>query len=365
MRHEEEAGPSAGGLGEAPVVEGGDDGLARPRRGDDEIAVAAVLFPLAAEVLEDLLLEGVRTEVEEEPRGLAAIRGGAEGLPEPLLPGGVVRVEPFELRVRPERLELPAELLDRVRVALLGELDRPLEAVAEGRGGEVGRADVGRAEARLAVEEPRLGVEARAPRVVRDPHLDAGQACERLQRRRVGGAHVDRRQEPEGPVGGGEGLERLAQLLPPAPGDERDDRVDAVGRRDLGDELGPEPGVPPGPGEEARPPERRGGPGRGGGGGVDGFEKLGGGLEALLERTPSSRAEGTREKSRSRRSLQRATLSGPASSPRISSRTRWISAPTARARSCGASSSETRRSETPRRWSAATARRRRRVSRSS
>ena len=283
VRHEEKTGPSAGGLGEATVVECGDDGLAGPRRGDDEVAIPVIRFPFSAQFFEDLLLERVRPEVEEEPRGLASIRGGAEGLPEPLLPGGVVRVEPFELRVRPERLELPAELLDRVRVAPLGELDRPLEAVAEGRGREVGRADVGRAEARLAVEEPRLGVEARAPGVVGDPHLDAGEACERLQRSRVGGAHVDRRQEPEGAVGGGEGLERLAQLLPPAPGDERDDRVDAVGRRDLGDELGPEPGVPPGPGEEARPPEGRGGPGRSGGGGVDGFEKLGGGFEALLE----------------------------------------------------------------------------------
>ena len=85
-------------------------------------------------------------------------------------------------------------------------------------------------------------------------------------------------------MGGGEAFERLAQLLPPAPGDERDDRVDAVGGRDLGNELGSETGVPPGPGEEARPPERRGGPGRGGGGGVDGLEKSGGGLEPLLER---------------------------------------------------------------------------------
>ena len=111
----------------------------------------------------------------------------------------------------------------------MGEADVPLEAVGDGRGRQVGRADEGGGVARVAVEEPGLGMQAGAAGVVGD--LDLRAAVDQIvQHPAIGGAHV----------GGGEHAEAagmaveeaagvIAEQPPPRPLKERDQEVDTIG----------------------------------------------------------------------------------------------------------------------------------------
>lgn len=171
MGDEEELERALGGA-QAAVVEGGDDGLAGAGGGDHEVAGVAAAA-LGVEPVEDLLLEGVRADVDVEGEGLGA--GAllqAEGLIDAVGVGG--RVVGLELALLPVLLEGGLELAQDLGGLDVGEADVPLEAVGNGRGGQVGGADQGGGVARVAVEEPGLGVEAGAAGVVGDPDPGAG-----------------------------------------------------------------------------------------------------------------------------------------------------------------------------------------------
>ena len=114
------------------------------------------------------------------------------------------RVVGDEVAALPVALEDRVELGEHVGVAGRRRADVPLQAGDLGRVGEVRRADVGGREARAAVEDPRLGVQAGGAEVVGDPHVGA-EVGELVERGPLGGARV----------GGGEHAQRSAAFAVP------------------------------------------------------------------------------------------------------------------------------------------------------
>lgn len=260
MRQEQEARRDAGLRALAVVVERGDHGLAGAGRRDDEVPAPAVNGTFGVELVEDLLLERERAEADEEAVGdLRRCLGrerGAEACAVCVVVGRVA----LELAVGPQGLERARELFDHVREVGGADLDHPLLPGAERGAGEVGRADVGRGEAGVAMKQPCLGVEARAARVVRDLDLGVGQPRERVEGGGLGRAGERGREQPE--PGAGAARELVELILDRAHtthGDERDDRVDAVGDRDLSRELVAERRLAAAARQERRGGERGGG----------------------------------------------------------------------------------------------------------
>ena len=156
------------------IVERGDHRLAGAGRRDDEVAVAPLNPTFGVEPVEDLLLERVGPQLERE-------RLGARRFDRPLLLQRPLQPRPLGLVIRLELAVLPVGLEGRgdavpeMRRLVLADLDRPLQPLGQGRARQVGRADVGGAEAGVAVEQVRLGVQPRAMGVVRDADLGVGQ----------------------------------------------------------------------------------------------------------------------------------------------------------------------------------------------
>ena len=110
--------------------------------------------------------------------------------------GERVAVVGVEVAAVPVALEDGRHLLDDVRVARAGDAQVPFEAGHLRRVGQVRRADVRRRVARVAVEQPGLGVQARDGRVVGDAHVGT-EIAQRSDGRGFGGVRVGRRQHAE------------------------------------------------------------------------------------------------------------------------------------------------------------------------
>jgi hypothetical protein len=223
--HKEQRGAALRLGAEPAVVEGGDHRLARTRGGHHEVAMAVVQVALGLEAVEDLLLEGARAQLEDG--GERAI--GSLGLD---LSGEALLVVGLELRVVPVGVEGAAELVEHRAVLHLREADVPLEAGDEGRAGEVGRADVGRREAAVAVEEPGLRVQAGGVGAVGDADFGA-LLDEVFDDAGLGDAAVGRGEGAELSAGLEVGVQAGAQLAVAVPEEEGADEVDAVGGGDL------------------------------------------------------------------------------------------------------------------------------------
>jgi hypothetical protein len=136
------------------------------------------------------------------------------------------------------------------------------------------------------VEEPGLGVEPGARRVVRHPDVGP-QLAQPVQRRGLRGAGVGGGEDPEPPPRGHVPPEPVPERPDPGAADERHDQVDPVSRRDLRGDLVPHGGLARRVGQQRRVQERdqRRVHGRGravGAEAVDGPEHAGGVVGALV-----------------------------------------------------------------------------------
>lgn len=108
-------------IGQPPIIECRNEGLARARRSDNKIAVPVVDLTLPTQVIKHLLLKGVRVQVEQQkfldrPGRVHGVhlQGNAQPL-DIVWPGnGVVRLESMS-RVLPVDIEGRAKLAYEVR----------------------------------------------------------------------------------------------------------------------------------------------------------------------------------------------------------------------------------------------------------
>lgn len=117
---------------QAPIVQAGNDRLARAGRHDDEVAPAVVDLPLCCEFVEDLALvapwahvEG--GEVDRQVRRPATLSG--QGLVESIPLRWVGGVVGLERRVGPVLIERCLKGVQEVPLLHGGDPDVPLEAV--------------------------------------------------------------------------------------------------------------------------------------------------------------------------------------------------------------------------------------------
>ena len=148
-----------------------------------------------------------------------------------------VGVVALEGRVVPVAVECREELLQQGRRGHGGQAHVPLDAIEHRCAGEVAGADVGRVEAGVAPEEPRLRVESRSLRVVLDLDLGPEVPHEPIQGGPLGGSHVGRRDQAEGDATLARCLESVLEEAQAVPLDEGHDDVDPVGTRQLGSNL--------------------------------------------------------------------------------------------------------------------------------
>ncbi len=137
---------------------------------------------------------------------------------------------------RPVALEDRLHLLQSVRVAGSRDPNVPLEPGDLGGVREVRRADVGGRVAALTSEDPGLRVQPGLRGVVGDPDLGAGLA-QNIERPLLGAVRVRRRQDTKRLAGRTVRRDRVGKRANAAPADERHDKIDPVGRRDLGSQL--------------------------------------------------------------------------------------------------------------------------------
>ncbi len=186
-------------LREALVVKGRHDGLAGAGSGDDQVAMPVVHAALDIEPFEHLGL--MRKRAHREPghhreRSAADARtaGVAQGIVEAVdVPVRVVRLE---RAVGPVALEAGPELADDRGRVHSRDANIPLQAVEQRGPGQVRAADVGRVEAGLAREQPRLGVQPGAARLVIDLDLRAVLTDQPVERDALGCADVGGGQDP-------------------------------------------------------------------------------------------------------------------------------------------------------------------------
>ncbi len=222
----------------AGVVERGDHGLARAGGRDDEVAVAAVRVALRGQGLEDLLL--VRVGADLQPRDDRRRRLAPERRPQPLGVERAGRVVGDERRIGPVAVEGPLELAHQVRRRDRRQPHVPLQPVDQRRPREVAAADERRGVAGVAVEEPGLGVQAGRAGLVADPDLGAVAAHQLVHGALLGRLHVGRGDHAERDAAGAQRVQLVGQHADAVPADERAQQVDAVGRAQLGPQLGTE-----------------------------------------------------------------------------------------------------------------------------
>jgi hypothetical protein len=238
---------------EAAVVEGRDQRLAGPRRRDHKVSMTAMALPLRSELLQDLHLEGIRTQLEgRHGRG----RGESPGLRQRLVESlrVPIRVVVLELAVLPVAVERRSELLQKSRCLRLAQADVPFQAVEERRVGEVRRAHVGRRKAAASLEEPRLRVKARGADLVGHLHLGT-RLLEHVEDAPLSGSDVRRREDTEATPPFQVPPDRRLQHAEAVPLDEGTQQVDPVRRRDLTQERGPKAWLATGVHEQVPAPQ--------------------------------------------------------------------------------------------------------------
>ena len=148
-----------------------------------------------------------------------------------------LRVVGLERGVVPVAVEGGLELLDEGGRRDGREAHVPLDAVQQGRAREVARTDVGRVETGVASEQPRLGVETSAQRVVLDAGLRPELLDETVECGSLGGSHVGRGDDAERHSTIAEIAKLALDHSDPVPLDERHDDVDPIRGRDLRSQL--------------------------------------------------------------------------------------------------------------------------------
>ena len=185
---------------------------------------------LGVEALEHLALERPRLQVEMEDRGGLSHRRRANGAVEAVgIPSGIVRLV---AGIGPVALERGLELLDQVRRRRLRQTNVPLNAVQHGAVRQVGRSDIRRRVPGQSFEQPRLRVQPRRPRVVRDFDLGADRR-EPVERAALRGPGVHGGDDAERPARVAVCLERGTNDAETVPANEGAQQVDAVGRMNL------------------------------------------------------------------------------------------------------------------------------------
>ncbi len=250
---EQQAGPASGLGGEVLVVERGDDRLAGAGGGHQQVAVPLVHLTFGLERLQHLLLmrPGTHSQARDGQRpGLAvASRGLVEGAVEPLAVGRGVGLE---RRVVPVAVEGRRELAQQFGCGGRGDPHVPLHPVEHRRTRQVGRADVGRVEAGVAHEPPRLGVQPGALGLVADAHLRPVLVDQPVEGGPLGGAQVGAGDDAQLDATFAQRGQRLLQRPDAVPLDERAEQLDPVGRPQLGRDLAAHRGLAAGVGEQGR-----------------------------------------------------------------------------------------------------------------
>jgi len=244
MGDEEQARACWGVRRQASVIEGGDHGLARSGRRNKQIPVPAVNDALDLELVEHLLLVGVRAYLEARegqryPVAKAFAGCFGEGVVQPVaVRRGVVRLE---RRVVPIAVERGEELLQQGRRRHGRKPNIPLDAIEHRGPGQIARPDVCRVESGPTSEEPRLGVQPGSLRVVLDFDLCTQVVDEAIQGRALGGAHVGRCDDANRDTSVSQRDELVFEDPKSVPLDEGHDDVDAVGASQFGADFMPDP----------------------------------------------------------------------------------------------------------------------------
>ena len=120
----------------------------------------------------------------------------------------------------------------------LGQFDGPLQPTGQCSAREVGAANIGRTEAALALEKPGLGMQTGAPAIERHAHFAPRQACQLVQRTRLGRAGVGGGEDAQAGLAwrlpcwlrahGRDLLQHVLQLAHAGDGDEADQNVHLV-----------------------------------------------------------------------------------------------------------------------------------------
>ena len=164
---------------------------------------------------------------------------------------GILGVIALEFAVFPQGLEIGTRPSKQFLLPLFGELHRPLQTTHHGRSRQVGTAHVGRSEATVPMEDPRLGMQTCAPAIQRNPNLHTrqpGQQVQRLHLRRAGiGGREDAQPCTRSTVSidRGNSLQNVQQFPNPGLRDEADQNVDPVAGAQFALQLGQQGGRSP------------------------------------------------------------------------------------------------------------------------
>ncbi len=215
--------------GEVAVVDGGHHRLAGAGRGDQQVSVMT-MGAGDGDALQHPLLERAECEVGRGDCRRRPVLGLGGALPE------LVGLEGLEVAARPVGLEDRCHLGDDVGVPGGRQADVPLQTRNHRAVGQVRGSDVGRGLPAGAIEDPCLRVEAGGGLVVRDTHVGAG-IGERLERFDLGAVRIGGGEETNSAAIFEVAAKRREHRVDAGEPDERNQDVDRVRRRDLGDEL--------------------------------------------------------------------------------------------------------------------------------
>jgi hypothetical protein len=174
VSHEQHREITARPLPQLPVVQCRHHGLAGPGGRHDEVAMAIVTLALDHQPLEHSLLVRIGMDIEpdeRDARASVAVSVSAQRAIEPLPAGGWV--VPLEMLGRPVGLKHRAHPFDHILRVDRREPHIPLEPVEQRGMREVGRADEGRAQSRVPLEQPSLRVQLGHASVERNANLRA------------------------------------------------------------------------------------------------------------------------------------------------------------------------------------------------
>ena len=248
VRDKQKARPSPLCSTQTPVIKCCHHGLARTRCGHQQVSVAS-LKPFCMQLVQHVLLVALGLQIEESQ----AYRKPMPGLTrQRILQGspmhGILGVIALEFTVFPQGLEIGTRPSKQFLLPLFGELHRPLQTAHHGRSRQVGTAHVGRSEATVPMEDPRLGMQTCAPAIQRNPNLHTRQPGQQVQRLHLGRAGIGGREDAQPctrstvSIDRGDSLQDVQQFPNPGLRDEADQDVDPVAGAQFALQLGQQGG---------------------------------------------------------------------------------------------------------------------------
>ena len=232
------------------VVQRGDHRLAGSGGGHHQVAGVAPDGALRLQLVQDLLLVGVGSDIHGVHFGVVCVEVffclQRPGQPLLLILGVVLKFAGV-----PVALKGGGDLVNSLRQIPAGDLHIPLQTAGDGGIGKIGGTHIGRGEAGIPIKDIGLGVEPGALGVVADLDLGVGQGPQLLNGLYIGGPHVGGGDDPQLPSVSGELPQLVHQKPQAAPLDEGHQHVDAVGGDDLFFQLCVHLGFMDGPGEQA------------------------------------------------------------------------------------------------------------------